>query len=175
MIFKTKGQDILIKAFGKIAHKFPDVFLVFLGDGPDLAEAMRLAKDTWLSERVIFPGWRKDVLAIMAKSEVFILPSRYEGWPNVLVEAMACGRPVIATDCLTGPKEILDNGKYGILVPPEDPEALARSLELVLENTELHEKYEKLASERATVFEVSEISKKYIETIKQVTKQKNLK
>ena len=168
--FKVKGQDILIMAFGKIAHKFPDVFLVFLGEGPDLAGAIKLAKDSALSEKILFLGWREDVLAIMSRSEVFVLSSRYEGWPNVLVEAMACKCPVIATDCLTGPKEILDDGKYGILVPPEDPDTLARSLELMLEDAGMRNRYGKLAYDRAKVFEVSGICGKYIEVIKRVTK-----
>jgi glycosyltransferase involved in cell wall biosynthesis len=101
----------------------------------------------------------------MQNAIALVHASRYEGWPNVLVEAMACGCPVIATDCKTGPAEILDNGKHGILVPVDDADALSKAMTEIAENKETRCHYKKLGKERSKDFEASKIACKYIETI----------
>ena len=104
----------------------------------------------------------------MSKAISTILPSRYEGWPNVLVEAMAVGSPVIATDCPHGPKEILDNGRFGMLVPMEDEDALANAMIKVASSEEIRKNYKRLGQERAKEFDINFIGKRYVEEILRV-------
>ncbi|MBW1967851.1 MAG: glycosyltransferase [Deltaproteobacteria bacterium] len=129
---KTKAHDILLNAFKKLHSFHPDLKLVLVGDGPDKKQIEALIKGWDLADSVILAGWQDNVYPFMARAKALVLCSRYEGWPNVLVEAMACGCPVVATDCQTGPREILGDNEYGLLVPVDDPEALARGVEGLL-------------------------------------------
>lgn len=79
------------------------------------------------------PGFSENPFAYMARAAVFVLSSGYEGLPGVLIQAMACGCPVVSTDCPSGPREILQDGRYGPLVPVHDDEALATAIETVLD------------------------------------------
>ena len=99
--------------------------LMLLGAGPMLDELRGLATSLGIAEHVSFEGFVPNPLPYMRAADAFVLSSRSEGFGNVLVEAMGCGTPVISTDCPHGPAEILANGRYGILVPPRDPDALA--------------------------------------------------
>ncbi|MGN6148386.1 MAG: glycosyltransferase, partial [Rhizomicrobium sp.] len=74
------------------------------------------------------PGFCENPFPLMARAGAFVLSSRWEGFPNALVEAMACGAPVIATDCPSGPREILSGGQHGTLVPPENPQMLGQAI-----------------------------------------------
>jgi len=98
----------------------------------------------------------------MAHAQVFLLSSRYEGWPNVLVEAMACGCPVVATDCDTGPKEILGDNEHGLLVPVDDHEAMALEVEKLLFDPEMRKKYEERGQKRAGHFQTEKIAARYV-------------
>ena len=128
-----KGQDIAIKAFSQMRERWPELLLVLAGEGPDRKRIEAMVDDLGLAGRVVLPGWLNDPAPLMARAEAFILSSRYEGWPNVLLEAMACGCPVVACDCESGPREILGDSRYGALVPRDDPDALARAVESILE------------------------------------------
>ena len=111
-----KGFWHLIKAFYLVQKEIPQMRLIIMGDG-SFEQAKRLVSELQLEQKVYFPGVRKNPYKYLAVSEMFLLSSYTEGFPNVLVEAMILGRPLISTDCRTGPAEILDHGKYGILVP----------------------------------------------------------
>ena len=111
-----KGFWHLIKAFYLVQKEIPQMRLIIMGDG-SFEQAKRLVSELQLEQKVYFPGVRKNPYKYLAASEMFLLSSYTEGFPNVLVEAMILGRPLISTDCRTGPAEILDHGKYGILVP----------------------------------------------------------
>lgn len=112
----VKGFWHLIKAFYLVQKEIPQVRLIIMGDG-SFEQAKSLVSELQLEQKVYFPGVRKNPYKYLAVSEMFLLTSYTEGFPNVLVEAMLLGRPLISTDCRTGPAEILDHGKYGILVP----------------------------------------------------------
>lgn len=112
----VKGFWHLIKAFYLVQKEIPQVRLIIMGDG-SFEQAKSLVSQLQLEQKVYFPGVRKNPYKYLAVSEMFLLTSYTEGFPNVLVEAMLLGRPLISTDCRTGPAEILDHGKYGILMP----------------------------------------------------------
>jgi glycosyltransferase involved in cell wall biosynthesis len=102
--------------------------LVIFGEGPDRSELLALATALGVADDVAFPGFSDNVYAYMAHAAAFVLSSRWEGLPTVLIEALACRAPVIATDCPSGPREILAGGRYGRLVPVGNVDALAGAM-----------------------------------------------
>lgn len=143
-----KGQKYLIDAVSKIKEKFPRIMLLIVGDGPMKEELQNYAKTHGLNEHVIFTGSRRDVPALLAAMDIFVLPSLWEGLPNALLEAMVSGKPIIATD-RPSIREIVSSEEIGILTPSENSDALANSIELVLNNKPLSENLSKAAQEKA--------------------------
>lgn len=123
-----KGYDNLINAWAPI-YQDKGTILVILGDGPERSKLLALSEDLGVSEGLLLPGFQKNPFQYMARCQVFVLSSYYEGLPNTLLQALACGPPVVATDCPSGPREILENGKWGTLVPVGDIEAITNALE----------------------------------------------
>ena len=109
--------------------------LVALGEGPERPRLEALAAALGVADRVALPGFDPNSYAYMRRARLFVLPSRAEGLPTVLIEAMACGTPVVSTDCRTGPREILEDGRWGTLVPVGDEGALTRAMEAALART----------------------------------------
>lgn len=126
-----KGFDLLLQAYSRIRHKIGR-HLVILGDGPERESLERMALDLGVADSVHMPGSMVNPEAIMRKAGMFVLSSRYEGFPNALVEAMSCGLPVVSVDCDSGPREIITNNVDGVLVPFGDVDALAKAMEDVL-------------------------------------------
>ena len=133
-LHRQKGFDVLIEAFAQIAEQHPQWSLDIFGEGPERQRLETLLRDRRLSERVILRGVVTNIAAQLASADLFVLPSRYEGFPNALVEAMSCGCPVIATDCPSGPAEIIRPKHDGLLVPPEDSQSLAASIDWLIQN-----------------------------------------
>jgi GalNAc-alpha-(1->4)-GalNAc-alpha-(1->3)-diNAcBac-PP-undecaprenol alpha-1,4-N-acetyl-D-galactosaminyltransferase len=134
-----KGFDILIRAFAVVATDAPQLRLVIAGEGPDAQQLRDLAAGLGLGSRVTFLGNVRDLSALMRYAVAFVLSSRYEGFPNVLLEALACGLPTVAADCPVGPREILAGGQYGLLVPCNDAAALARAIARLVADAELRQ------------------------------------
>ena len=122
-----KDFETLLRAFAAVRRRRP-ARLAILGDGPRLPALRGLADRLGIRSEVLFPGFTRNPFAWMARAGVFTLSSKWEGFGNVLVEALACGCPVVSTDCRSGPAEILDGGTYGRLVPVGDPEAMAAAI-----------------------------------------------
>ncbi len=127
-----KGFDLLLKAFHQIRDRYPDWQLTILGEGTTRAELEDLRAQLQLTDCVHLPGAVKNVPDYLHQAELFVLPSRVEGFPMALCEAMACGLPVLAADCLSGPRDLIEDGVNGILVPPEDVDALAAGLDALI-------------------------------------------
>jgi glycosyltransferase involved in cell wall biosynthesis len=119
-----KGIDILIKALGRL--KDYEWRLDLVGDGPHLPDLERLAKDFGIAERIKYRGWvdKEVIIDEYSSANLFVFPSRHEGMPNAVLEAMACGLPVVATD-IAGNEELVIQGETGFLIPPENPDALS--------------------------------------------------
>ncbi|WP_459893677.1 glycosyltransferase [Desulfothermus okinawensis] len=130
---KSKDFPTLIKAFYLLQRDIP-AKLVILGEGRQRKKMEKLISDLNIGNRVWLPGHQENPYKFMAKADLFVLSSLWEGCPNVLIEAMALGIPVVSTDCPSGPREILNSGEYGMLVPPGDPEELKKAIKLTLEN-----------------------------------------
>ncbi|WP_133512496.1 glycosyltransferase [Candidatus Thiosymbion oneisti] len=126
------------KGFADLIHAMKELSrsrrarLIILGDGPLRIELEALIAELDLTNLVDLPGYVGNPLKYFARADVFVLSSHVEGLPNVLVEAMMCGCTPVSTDCPTGPREILQDGKYGYLVPMQDPIALAAGIEQAL-------------------------------------------
>jgi len=142
-----KGFDILIRAFAVSGLSAQGVTLTILGEGPERTALTHLAASLGVGDAVLLPGLVSDPERWMAQAAIFVLPSRYEGFPNVLLEAMAMGCAVIAADCDSGPRNIVRHGTDGILVPPEDVDALADALVSLIGNRERRECLGKAAME----------------------------
>ncbi len=129
---KEKDYPTLLRAFARLVGRRP-CRLVILGQGERKGELEGLAQDLAVAHRISFAGWVENPFAFMSRASLFVLSSIYEGLPTVLVEAMACGCPCVSTDCPAGPAEILEDGRYGPLVPVGDETALAEAMERVLD------------------------------------------
>ena len=128
----TKDFATLIRAFAQVRADTPSRLLI-LGRGPEQGALQALAESLGVADDVDLPGFAENPYAVMSQSDVFVLPSRYEGLPNVLIEAMACGCPPVATDSPGGSAEVLGGGRYGLLVPVGDVDALAGAIRAQLE------------------------------------------
>lgn len=123
-LMTSKGYDDLINAFAIIRRQMPSRLLI-LGQGELQAQLMTMVQDLDLQNDVYMPGFVQNPWAYMQKADLYVSASRSEGFHLTLVEAMACGTPVIATDCDFGPREIIETGINGILVPVSDVDAIA--------------------------------------------------
>lgn len=136
-----KGYDLLIKAFSIIANRYPEWSLVILGEGAKRGELKNIIEELGLSGRVMMPGLVKNPYDYLKQAGLYVLSSRYEGFPVALCEAMASGTAVVSFDCKTGPREIIREGVDGILVPPGDVEKLSESIAAMIDDKKKREEY----------------------------------
>ena len=131
-LIEQKDQQTLIRAFAKVRSRRP-CRLVILGEGEKRATLAALAQKLGVGSDVLLPGFIANPYSWMRKSAVFVLSSKFEGLPTVLIEAMQCGIPIISADCASGPAEILEDGQWGKLFLPGDVDTLASAIEDALD------------------------------------------
>ena len=154
----------MLAAFASLRERCPSRLIV-LGKGRLRPVLESQAKELRIAEHVDFPGFVQNPYAFMAKASLFVLSSRFEGLPTVLIEAMACGCPVVSTDCPFGPDEILEDGRWGELVPMSDAKALSEAMLRTLENPRPSDALRK----RASVFGIEKAVARYEELLLQGT------
>ncbi|MEP7236282.1 MAG: glycosyltransferase [Ferruginibacter sp.] len=166
---KEKNQLLLIQAFF-ILKNLPCKLLI-VGAGVMEDELKQKVKDLGLMDKIIFCGFDKNPFKYVSRSDCFVLSSDVEGFPNALIEALACGKPVISTDCSSGPRELLapatdlhhralntyEIGEYGILTPVKDVISLANAMKKMYEDAALRSQFAAKAAKRAEQFDVDEI------------------
>jgi GalNAc-alpha-(1->4)-GalNAc-alpha-(1->3)-diNAcBac-PP-undecaprenol alpha-1,4-N-acetyl-D-galactosaminyltransferase len=130
-----KGFDLLLRAFDRIHDRHPDWQLTILGEGAIRAELEDLRSQLQLTDCVHLPGAVSNVSDYLRQADLFVMSSRVEGFPMALCEAMACGLPSLATDCLSGPRDIIEDGVNGVLVATENVEALATGLDALMSDS----------------------------------------
>lgn len=122
-----KGFEYFIDVIPEVLKEFKEARFLIVGEGPLENKLKVKSKKLKVDDKVIFTGFRNDIKEILASIDIFVMPSLLEGLPMILLEAMAMGKPIIATD-IEGIKEILENGRTGLLVPPRDPQALSEAI-----------------------------------------------
>lgn len=157
---EQKDYPTLLRAFAEV-RRSRRVRLLIFGEGSERAGLEDLARRLAIEEDVGLPGFTSNPYAAMASAACFVLSSRWEGLPGVLVEALACGAPLVATDCPSGPREILENGRFGKLVSVGDVKGLAEAIGQVLDGDV------KVAPEDSRRrFEVRTVTEQYLDLIR---------
>ena len=136
-----KGQEVLIQAHARMLRQGLRHDVLFVGDGSSKARLTDLAKNLGVASSVHFAGFRKNPYALIARSSAMVLSSHMEGFALVLAEALALGTPVVSTDGEAGPREVLQDGRFGLLVPVNDTNKLADAMERILTETALRDKF----------------------------------
>ncbi len=171
---KQKNHQLLLKAMSHIEAK-----LYIIGDGVLRGELEKQIEDLGLSEKVFLLGRKTNPYKYISKADCFVFSSNYEGFPNVLLEALACELPIVSTDCRSGPREILapksrvetqlkesiELGEFGILTPINDVENLIKSMRIMMEDIELKQKYKLKSKNRANEFKIESIIEQYNEIL----------
>jgi glycosyltransferase involved in cell wall biosynthesis len=191
---RQKGHWHLLRAFRKVGQTHPESRLVICGKGPLKPELAHLCRDLQIEKKVIWAGFIPNPLPLMVRADLLVLPSLWEGFPNVLLEAMALGTPVVAADCISGPRELLvpdsdpglktdhlERTPYGVLVPPMDGRfrwhqtglsnaeaTLARAISLMLQDDAYRRACAAAALARARAFSPQTALKQWRETIEEV-------
>ncbi len=157
-LIPQKDFQTLIKAFAKVL-KVHDARLLILGEGPDRSRLKSLINELGLNDFVSMPGFVNNPFSYMRRADVLVLSSRWEGFGNVIVESLACGTPVVSTDCPNGPADILEHGRWGELVEVGSPDDMADAIIRVLKSDK------PLAKNRALDFSVDKAAKKYLQLL----------
>jgi glycosyltransferase involved in cell wall biosynthesis len=168
-----KGFDILLSAFQKIASSHSDWQMLILGEGELRPELEALKESLGLTHQVLFPGLISNPFPVLKSSKLFVLSSRFEGFGNVLIEAMACRLPVISTDCPSGPREIIRHEVDGLLVPNENVKALAAAMERLMSDEAERKRLAARAPEVAERFSLEKIIGIWEELMAEVVKEKS--
>ena len=161
-LIEQKDFPTLLKAFAKV-RSVVDARLAIIGDGPLRSRLTELAAELNIAEDVLFTGWIDHPFELLRKSNVFVLCSVYEGFGNVILEAMACGLPVICTNCPGGPGEILDHDRYGKLVAIGDFEQIADCIIHVLRHPEVSNHMKRLSLTRVKAYNVEKLAPHYLQ------------
>jgi glycosyltransferase involved in cell wall biosynthesis len=163
-LIPEKGVDVLIRAVATLIRERnrDELRLHIVGQGPEEFALKALARELGVDPHVVFEGFAANPYPFLRHANLFCLSSQTEGMPNVLLEAMACRVPVLATDCVSGPREILDGGRFGRLVPPRDAQALAEAIDdAMTKHSTWQQRVEPARDRLATHFSVDAATRAY--------------
>lgn len=169
---RQKNIPLLLNVFKRLSVS-NDLVLVLLGKGEDQANLKDLVDKLNLADRVIFKGFSDNPYKYMRRASVFVLPSAFEGFPNVLLEAMACGAPVVSTKCPFGPEEIIEDGVSGLLVPVGNLDAMEIAISSLLDNHDLRETLISGGYRRVRDFDIESIVLQYEDIISRAYSKKH--
>lgn len=162
-LHRQKGFDLLLRAFARLSAA--DLTLVLLGEGPERSSLESLGRDLGVASRLVMPGFVANPWSWMARAAAFVLPSRWEGFASVLVEAMACGTPVVAADCQYGPREILRDGEAGLLVRAGDTDSLTAGIRQALTDPVFARELAVRGRRRALDFDAPVVARRYADLV----------
>jgi glycosyltransferase involved in cell wall biosynthesis len=158
-----KNFSALLNAFAMI-EPIENHHLIILGEGPEYEHLQALAKELGIQDYVDFPGFVENPFAFLAQADLFVLSSRWEGFANVVIEALACGISIVATDCPGGPADILDNQPFARIVPVDNPKEMAAAMQILLSM-----KFDSaVISEYARNFNIQKVAVSYLELIREM-------
>ena len=169
-LIPQKGFDLLIKAFAKTYAKHPEWILTILGEGEMRAELEDLCLQLRLEKVVRMPGAIKNIDPYLRKADIFALSSRFDGFPVTLGKAMACGVPVVATDCLSGPREMIHHDVDGLLVAPDSVSALVTGLNALMSDPAKRQQFAHYAPSIIDRFGADRVMGMWNSAIKQVAR-----
>lgn len=161
----VKGFDLLLRAFSKAELAAAGWRMVILGEGEEREALSKLSRDLGVATSVEMPGHVTNVADWIRRSSIFVLSSRYEGSPNALLEAMQLGTACVSFDCPSGPAELIDHGRNGLLVPPEDVDALSENLRKLAHDEPLRQRLAQESTKVAEVFSRERIYRLWMETL----------
>lgn len=165
-----KGYDLLITAFSRLILKGIDLHLLILGEGEERQALEKLALACGVQNQVFMPGFIENPYPFFKHAELFVLSSRVEGLPTVIVEALALGLPVVAANCSSGLVEILKHGQYGILIAPEKMDELSQSIEMLITSADRKAQLRKSGLSRAQYYNAPIVSMRYEELLAACTR-----
>ncbi len=154
---EEKGYDQLIQAFAKVATQHQQASLVLLGEGDMRPKLESLIDELSLQDRVLLPGKVEKPHSIIEKADIIALSSRYEGFPNALLEGMSLGLAAISYNCPSGPSDLIEHEVSGLLVPPENVDEMAEAMDKLLSNPELIQQMGKEATKVKQRFAIEKI------------------
>ena len=164
-LVRQKGFDLLIDSFAKIAPRHPEWTLKIYGEGSERLALEARVERYGLIEQIKLPGVCKNIGDVYADAGLFVLPSRFEGYPNALVEALAAGCPVIATNCPGASAQILGGGRYGMLVESENADALAVALDEMLSSETLRANFASQATKAVAALDTPIVGLQWLELL----------
>lgn len=169
----TKGFDLLLRAVHRIRDRLQlDVHLA--GDGPERGRLEKVVRRLDLEDIVTFTGYVDNPYPLVAEADALVVPSRSEAWPNVIGEALTLGTPVVAARCSSGVEEFLQDGRCGILVPPEDPGALAVAIERLVSDPALQARLSARGRSRAEGLDASSVARRYDRELGSVLRRRSM-
>ena len=170
-----KGFDMLIPAFAQVAAKHPDWELRIFGGGDKEAELAQLIEEHSVGENVKLMGYTRELPQEMGKGSIYVLSSRFEGFPMVLLEAISTGLAPVSFDCPTGPRDIIEHGKDGLLVPYKDVDALAASIIELIEDDTRRKAIGEAAYEKSKQYQTEAIAERWETVFEDIARRRNIK